>query len=68
MRNYPEVVASALARLSPARTAAGIASVCAVWLAASMCPVVAQGAFTVTSKDLHDGAPVPNEMIDDGNR
>jgi Raf kinase inhibitor-like YbhB/YbcL family protein len=32
-----------------------------------MCPVAAQGAFTVTSKDLRDGAPVPNEQVYDKN-
>jgi Raf kinase inhibitor-like YbhB/YbcL family protein len=63
MRIYPEVVASVLARLSPARTAAGIASVSLVWLAVSTCPVAAQGAFTVSSTDLRDGAPVRNEQV-----
>jgi hypothetical protein len=63
MRISPEVVASVLARLSPARTAAGIASASLVWLAAGMCPVAAQGAFTVSSSDLRDGAPVRSEQV-----
>lgn len=63
MRIYPEVVAPVLARLSPVRTAAGIASATLVWLAAGMCPVAAQGAFTVSSTDLRDGGPVRNEQV-----
>jgi hypothetical protein len=65
MRIYPEVVASVLARLTPARTATGIASVALVWLVVGMCPVAAQGAFTVSSTDLHDGSPVHSEQVYD---
>lgn len=62
---YREVVASILARRSLGRAVVAFGSLCIALLAAGASQVAAQGVFSVTSRDLHDGATVGNAQIYD---
>lgn len=67
MRMSREVVGSVFVRLSSKDAVAGIVSVALslslAWLAASANAAAAQGAFALTSTDLHDGGRFANAQV-----